>query len=104
MKSVQLGSGSDPCHHLPSCSCGFQEPKPADFQAFRSVMRGMQGQRVFAHCAANYRVSCFVALWAELDLGWSREQADAHIQRLWQPNEVWTTFLAKMREILSLAD
>ena len=61
------------------------------------VMQQERGRRMFVHCAANLRVSCFVALFGETDLGWSREQADTHVTRLWKPNEVWAGFLTRSR-------
>ena len=81
-------------HHLP---VDIQRPTLEDFDAFRHVMQQERGRRVFVHCAANIRVSCFVALFGESDLGWSREQADAHVARLWKPNPVWAGFLEEVR-------
>ncbi len=82
-------------HHVP---VDFQQPTLADFDAFRKVMQDARGKRVFVHCAANMRVSCFVALYGETDLGWSRADADAHVAKLWQPNDVWAGFLKDVRE------
>src|SRR6187397_3087439 len=42
-------------HHVP---VDFEAPSLADFERFTSVMREVSGERVFVHCAANYRVSC----------------------------------------------
>jgi protein tyrosine phosphatase (PTP) superfamily phosphohydrolase (DUF442 family) len=81
-------------HQIP---VNFQNPTLTDFEAFQRVMRECRGRRLFVHCAANLRVSCFIALFGETDLGWTREQADAHIRRLWEPNEVWNDFLQKVR-------
>jgi len=81
-------------HHVP---VDFQGPTGANFEEFQRVMRQARGQRVFVHCAANLRVSCFVALFGESDLGWSREQADAHIAKLWKPIPVWAAFLDAIR-------
>ena len=81
-------------HHVP---VDFEAPSVADLERFTSVMRDARGKRTFVHCAANYRVSCFVALYAEAELGWSREQADAHIARVWEPNATWLAFLRAVR-------
>lgn len=81
-------------HHVP---VEFAAPTSADFRRFEAVMAASAGRRTFVHCAANYRVSCFVALHAEAALGWSREQADAHVQRVWQPDEVWRALMAEVR-------
>jgi hypothetical protein len=52
---------------------------------------------VFAHCAANYRVSAFLSIYGELRLGWTRAEAEAHARRLWSPTEVWLAFLRDAR-------
>lgn len=75
----------------------FDAPAQDDFAGFIAVMDQLAGQRVLVHCAANYRVSTFMALYGELRLGWSRAQADAHACQLWQPNPVWQEFLAACR-------
>jgi len=82
-------------HHIP---VDFNGPTQANFEEFQRVMRDARGRRVFVHCAANMRVSCFVALFGETDLGWSREQADAHIAKLWRPIPVWAAFLGAVRD------
>ncbi len=76
----------------------FQQPTLADYERFCEVMAGCEGQRTLVHCAMNYRVSCFVALLHEQRRGWSREQADAHIARLWQPNAAWSAFVQSVRQ------
>jgi protein tyrosine phosphatase (PTP) superfamily phosphohydrolase (DUF442 family) len=75
----------------------FDAPKRQDFWAFVAVMDRFAGKRVFVHCAANYRVSSFLALYGELRLGWARERADALARQLWQPNTTWLEFLAACR-------
>jgi len=80
--------------HIP---VDFKAPAEEEFRRFEATLLEASGRRVFAHCAANYRVSCFVALFAEAHLGWSREQADAHVRRLWEPDEVWRAFIARVR-------
>lgn len=82
-------------HHLP---VDFQAPSVDDFERFRALLCGVQGKKTFVHCAANYRVSCFVALYGEAELGWSRAEADAHVARVWAPNETWLAFLRTVRD------
>lgn len=84
-------------HHIP---VDFQSPKLTDFLTFRDVLRQAGDQKVFVHCAANYRVSCFMSLFGERHLGWPAEQAEAHFKRLWSPNEVWTRFFHEARAAL----
>ena len=43
----------------------FDAPQQADYQAFESLMDRIWGEPTLVHCAANYRVSCFTALYHE---------------------------------------
>jgi protein tyrosine phosphatase (PTP) superfamily phosphohydrolase (DUF442 family) len=86
-------------HHIP---VDFQQPRLEDYRAFESTLLSARPHKVFVHCAANYRVSCFMSLFGARHLGWSAEQAEAHFKRLWQPNEVWTRFFAEAQNAASL--
>ncbi len=81
-------------HHVPVV---FTAPQPADFRRFVEVMDAHRAQKVFVHCAANFRVSAFVALYGEVRLDWPRDRADAHIRTFWEPNEVWLAFIRDCR-------
>jgi protein tyrosine phosphatase (PTP) superfamily phosphohydrolase (DUF442 family) len=72
-------------------------PTVADFEAFTAAMDALATERVFVHCAANYRVSSFMALYGELRLGWTRARADAHARALWELNDVWQGLLDACR-------
>ncbi|MGH9429674.1 MAG: protein tyrosine phosphatase family protein [Terriglobia bacterium] len=82
-------------HHIP---VDFQAPTSQNLSRFSEVMDASAGKKVFVHCAANYRVSSFVALYGQSKFGWTPEQADAHIKRIWEPNEVWSRFIATARQ------
>jgi len=84
-------------HHIP---VDFQAPKARDLMLFFEAMENSKGKSVFVHCAANKRVSCFVALYGQAKLGWSLERADEVIRRVWEPNETWATFLELSRRTL----
>ena len=77
----------------------FDAPTHDDFAAFVRTMDGHAGRRVHVHCAANYRVSAFYALYAERSGDWTREQADAFVADLWSPAEhpPWAEFMADER-------
>jgi len=76
----------------------FAAPRLEDLDQFFDVMQLSRGKKVFVHCAANYRVSSFVALYGEARLGWSTEEADAHIRRVWTPNDTWSNFIDAARQ------
>ena len=78
----------------------FKAPTQENFVDFLTAMDDVQNKRVFVHCAANYRVASFVGLYGEARLCWSREQANDHIAKIWQPDEVWSAFLADVRSSL----
>lgn len=81
-------------HHVPVV---FDAPKPEDFEAFAERLDLLGDTPVLVHCVANYRVSCFMALYGERRLGWSRKRADAWVADVWAPDPVWTTYLRRMR-------
>jgi protein tyrosine phosphatase (PTP) superfamily phosphohydrolase (DUF442 family) len=81
-------------HHIP---VDFTAPQPADLDRFFDVMDASRGKKVFVHCAANYRVSGFVALYHEARENWTAQQGDAHVRRVWEPNDTWTRFIAESR-------
>jgi protein tyrosine phosphatase (PTP) superfamily phosphohydrolase (DUF442 family) len=81
-------------HHIPVV---FTDPKPVDFRRFAAVMASHRTHKIFVHCALNWRVSAFVALYGEFHLGWPRPTADSHMRTFWEPNDVWTKFVQDCR-------
>ncbi len=71
----------------------FEAPRAEDFDRFCAELANRRGQKVFVHCALNYRVSAFVAL-HRVRHGWDREAAWAEMRTIWEPDEVWARFLA----------
>ncbi len=84
-------------HHVP---VDFMAPQSSDLDRFFGVMDASRDKKVFVHCAANYRASSFVALYGQAKLGWSAAEADAHVRRVWEPNETWTEFIEEYRRRL----
>jgi protein tyrosine phosphatase (PTP) superfamily phosphohydrolase (DUF442 family) len=80
--------------HLP---VSFDAPAAADFDAFVAQMDAWAAQRVFVHCAANFRVSAFMAVYGEMRLGWERDRAERHARTFWEPNRTWQRFVADCR-------
>lgn len=70
----------------------FDAPSVADFRAFVAAMERLAGQRVLVHCAANFRVTSFVAMWGEATQQWPAARADALARTFWEPNEAWQRF------------
>lgn len=72
----------------------FGAPRQDQLDAFFAAMDSNADRKVFVHCAANYRVSCFMALYGQARWNWSGEQAQRLINTTWQPDDVWRAFMA----------
>ena len=83
-------------HHLP---VAWDAPTEQDFRDFIEHMDQWAGNRVLVHCAANYRVSAFYALYAMLRQGWRKQQVDEFIAARWNPADYppWPEFIATTR-------
>ncbi len=77
-------------YHIP---VDFGAPAQAQLSAFFAVMDRHAAHKVLVHCAANYRVTCFVALYGCARWDWTRERAEAFIATVWTPDTVWRTFM-----------
>ncbi|UCC65817.1 MAG: protein tyrosine phosphatase family protein [Anaerolineae bacterium] len=73
-------------------------PTMADLARFFAVMEGYRDKKVFVHCVVNMRVSVFVLLYRVLCLGVPLGEARKDMLRIWEPNEVWQSF---MEDVLS---
>lgn len=76
----------------------WDKPTSGDLHKFIRVVRHNKQRNLFIHCAANKRVSVFVALYRICELGWSREVALQAVQEIWEPNETWKHFIADTLE------
>ena len=77
----------------------FSEPGEEDFKAFSNLLDSIGKQKTLIHCAANYRVSAFYALYGYKQLGWTEQQADDLIQSIWNPQQhsPWPEFIQKIK-------
>lgn len=74
------------------------QPTRADLARFFELMDRHAGQRVYVHCAANYRASAFVMLYRVLRQGWRIEDALPDLRAIWNPAEypAWQAFLERL--------
>ena len=73
----------------------FSAPSVQDFQHFVSHMQDHKDQKIWVHCAANMRVSCFIFKYRTAILGVNLSIAKADLKKVWQPNKVWKRFIDK---------
>jgi len=72
----------------------FSEPTAHDLELFFDAMDRVKGRRVWIHCAANMRVTAFLGLYRLLRERLPEDRAFSLMRDVWQPNEVWSAFIA----------
>lgn len=87
-------------HHIP---VPWTAPDRSHYEAFAAAMAQAGQRRTLVHCAMNYRVTAFYSIYAMEELGWSREQADALLDRVWNSDPrftldgIWKDFIEGSR-------
>ena len=76
--------------HIP---VDFQNPTERDFDAFCTALNKASDGPVHVHCIANYRVSAFFYRYRRTILGMDAARARPDLDRVWQPDPVWTAFI-----------
>jgi protein tyrosine phosphatase (PTP) superfamily phosphohydrolase (DUF442 family) len=74
----------------------FNEPGPADFDAFTAALAGLQGRKVLVHCQVNMRASSMVFLHRVLVDKESPELAYEAVSKVWSPNGTWKRYIVAM--------
>ena len=87
-------------HQIP---VDFESPSEEDLTRFFELMLTHARNKVFVHCAANYRVSSFVSLYALKHLNWRLDEATDFLFSVWQPNPVWRRFIEDSCRRLNVA-
>lgn len=77
--------------HLP---VSFQEPKIEQYRDFSKLMNSVSDKKSFIHCAANKRVSIFIALYQVIEMKLPLQEAQDNILSVWQPDDVWENFMS----------
>jgi protein tyrosine phosphatase (PTP) superfamily phosphohydrolase (DUF442 family) len=76
----------------------FAAPTEADLLAFFAALDTTRHRKVLVHCAANKRVTAFLGLYRVIRQGWPPAEAFALMRSVWEPDPVWSAFLAAMVE------
>jgi protein tyrosine phosphatase (PTP) superfamily phosphohydrolase (DUF442 family) len=74
----------------------WERPLRSDLERFFEVMDELSDKRVFVHCAANKRVSVFMALYRQRRQGWSADTVMPDVLAIWDPDDVWRRFFEEM--------
>lgn len=73
----------------------WKSPTTEQFELFFSIMSLHADKSIWTHCALNWRVASFIFLYRTKKLGIPQEEALKSLEKIWTPDEVWTTFLEK---------
>jgi uncharacterized protein (TIGR01244 family) len=73
----------------------WEQPARSHLERFFQAMEAHDGESLFVHCAANMRVSAFMALYRIHRLGWTVEDALVQVDLAAFPS-VWQAFIREM--------
>jgi len=71
-------------------------PTEENLLTFFEALDAFQEYRVHVHCAANMRVTAFIGLYRLIRQGMSEGEAFAPMRTVWEPDDIWAPFMAKM--------
>jgi len=82
----------------------FDAPTKQHLRSFIRVMRAIDGEKVWVHCAANARVSAFMYHYLRIDKGYEDDAAKNQLLRRWEPkmDAAWKKFLQLRQDELAL--
>jgi len=75
----------------------WDNPELEKLKTFIRLLSILQGQKTWVHCAKNMRASAFIYLFRKLYLSETEAVAAIPMQDIWQPNEIWTTFIERAK-------
>jgi len=77
-------------HHIPVL---FDSPQVTELASFIGVMNKHKDEKIFVHCAANYRASAFTGLYLFSANKLDEEGLQEFIENVWQPDPTWHSFI-----------
>jgi protein tyrosine phosphatase (PTP) superfamily phosphohydrolase (DUF442 family) len=71
----------------------FEAPTAKHLQLFLNLMKALDGQKIWLHCAYNWRASAFIYHYKRKVLGLtSADELEMLVLQQWQPDEAWQAF------------
>ena len=86
--------------HIP---VSFENPKISDLKLFLNILQSLGANKVWVHCAKNYRVSAFIYVYHKYILHTPFEEIDLSIFDIWKPSLIWQELMKVSIEDLSKA-
>ncbi len=72
----------------------FESPNTEHLSLFIKIMSLFYNEKIWVHCAVNYRVSAFLYQYFRLSQGYSDAQAKKAMHPSWHPNKTWQQFMS----------
>ena len=72
--------------HIP---VDFNNPKPSDVKLFLNTLQALGANKVWVHCALNYRVSAFMYIYHKYVLQTAFDDIDISLFQEWLPDTKW---------------
>ena len=72
--------------HIP---VDFENPKKSDLKLFINTLQALGSNKVWVHCAKNYRVTAFMYVYHKYVLRTPFEEIDLSMFDLWSPEKKW---------------
>jgi len=72
--------------HIP---VDFDNPKPSDVRIFLNTLQALGANKVWVHCALNYRVSAFMYIYHKYVLKTPFDDIDISLFQEWLPDMKW---------------
>jgi protein tyrosine phosphatase (PTP) superfamily phosphohydrolase (DUF442 family) len=72
--------------HIP---VDFENPKVSDLKLFLNLLQALGANKIWIHCALNYRVSAFMYVYHKYILKTPFENIDLSIFEMWSPELIW---------------
>ncbi|NCB12396.1 MAG: hypothetical protein EOM78_12285, partial [Erysipelotrichia bacterium] len=76
--------------HIP---VDFDNPKLSDLKLFLNLLQSLGANKVWVHCALNYRVSAFMYVYHKYILKTPFENIDLSIFEKWSPELIWQNIM-----------
>lgn len=76
----------------------WEHPTALNLAEFFDALDEHRGQKLFVHCALNWRAAAFIYLYRVIRLGAAHETAVRDLHSIWQPDATWSQFIADALE------
>ena len=77
----------------------FDRPSTRQITRVLQLLHDLRDQKVWLHCALNYRVSSVIYLYRVLYLGMDPTEARVLLEQVWVPDEIWQGVMDELQRL-----